>query len=1734
MEVKSIIDYIKTKYPKVEFSPFKLKASNAVAFLISGGKIVIGYVKQDGGLCKLHEPVDLQSLTKETLASALKKVPQIDGFTENDRKALEKLVFESQGDLSEQERIKADLVEMLKSKEAEYKVLYDKNSEQMISIKREYTKTVDELRHALDGCKASLKNGDELSQKLQAYKEEMSKAIQEKDNTISNLQKKMEEFNKIEEQIKGERDELIAKLDLVNLQNKDKEIIDLKGNIQKLREQLANTTDELTKKLDDARVDNCREQILGQKEQIASRIKEYNAQWEKWLGDTRHNLDDHKAQLKEELRQIQRGLSFVAKNTSSGSDREELAKLKAQVKEQLELVKSKEFEVQGYKGQLKNLEGEKNALKQKLESNTVELEKMKGDNTSLKKNLEETLELLESVKKGHDFEKCYDSLSSFIIVSNDIVQRQTLIGKVESLIADNNLQENEVTRKFGGDKARMKELLGDLEDEIRSYRQNKLFDKLVDKAGREQVQDDEKGKFCDGLLGVYSRYRSKEEALKGITAQIEGVLDSIQKGLVETKGVKVLQNNRELSGEEKKTIEFGDMNKGLQACQGLENKLEDTPPTTIKDEELANALRLLRTIVEDNGSDATVELLELYIEVIKALTMSPAMLKLTSLSLDELKQVLKRDDIQLWYTTPESKVMNKDHAWAVLQAFLYIDITPIITSSATELSTFKTNYLDPIGEQIKNDTTNYNTAIQNDTTNSKNSNSNNNNNKYLFIKRFQEILTAMLRGDDGYIEYMKSLIRMYIVKNVYSILMFSRMNKFIESSANDQFNVQLNEILKNKVKNNVLTYVKLRNDDGASYNGRFKVYYNLNQSRPDKDDKTMMLVRYNDHNLPYYVSQDGKMMPSSTLKADFEAIYPSKSADSYFKMLSNDIEVLKYDANYALGPFTSIFSPPIKNKDIAANMPAVIDALLNKKPVFIIGYGASGAGKSSSLIYFNKGNDEATKNGILMHLCNIMAKTHGYKALDLKIYEFLRKRGETATTVYTTPDNDAAGSLSFEFNDANGSFGLNTEYVHKNRYPDRTKVEATTFGVGTKLGELVIHMIDNDRFVKATTNNPNSSRSHTLIFIKLKRGGDETTLIVGDFAGVENLFNCKDDEVIGKFLNIKADNSPNRFYTSYGAIGGSSGSSKEKNSEWCEAYITKNEDLYVFSPETPIRVVDENPINAMIRSNKYFGKTAAYYGLQKLIAGVVAGDDSSDPFEVLRTTHSQSNNMFDDNKKALIDVQIKNSKAVLGEFLKRRPDPTSTPEDILAKKREFMQVLVEMVSDWNFLMAPEQFYKGTSISVIAKSNEKSILSDIKVLNADPDVFDSPTDLIEKKKKKVFTLRDKLVNHFKQRKAIFNAIVSGDFTQFPNLDEPILFNYTLQRGALVALKKVSINKFLYDFRKFFNNIVFQTMEIRFENNIKTIDELWNGLVGFYSNPNAEAFLGSLGEVVTYIFNELKGIIEENSCRMDYGRTVCDVRRAEGVMINNSLNDVREVIKRLLIEKNKSSINISPAFIEACLACYCTHNGCFGLDKGGEELGSDIFGVIAEELGAQGDFRKLTNLVVSVFCVLNVSKKANNPPPVPYLDANNVWYEINNSSTEALFAGTTTRFFTESVKLLDRIIACKEKVNEFIKSDVYVNFVDVMEKIKNNEVIIDRESDRNIVITFLEGVDKINAASAVGTLQFVDGLAKFNTTKMICGEETIGIRDAYKKRYNTLLTKFNFVDIIRGTKMPDRAL
>ena len=129
-------------------------------------------------------------------------------------------------------------------------------------------------------------------------------------------------------------------------------------------------------------------------------------------------------------------------------------------------------------------------------------------------------------------------------------------------------------------------------------------------------------------------------------------------------------------------------------------------------------------------------------------------------------------------------------------------------------------------------------------------------------------------------------------------------------------------------------------------------------------------------------------------------------------------------------------------------------------------------------------------------------------------------------------------------------------------------------------------------------------------------------------------------------------------------------------------------------------------------------------------------------------------------------------------------------------------------------------------------------------------------------------------------------------------------------------------------------------------------------------------------------------------------VCSNRRKEGFLINNSLAGVRDMIRKILQAKNKSTLQLVPNYINICFDRYCpTHTNCFSFDTRNTKENTDvlddktvIYNTIEDYFHKENMSNRtplsIENLVVGIFCVFNISQMANNPPPVPYVDINDL--------------------------------------------------------------------------------------------------------------------------------------------------
>ena len=887
--------------------------------------------------------------------------------------------------------------------------------------------------------------------------------------------------------------------------------------------------------------------------------------------------------------------------------------------------------------------------------------------------------------------------------------------------------------------------------------------------------------------------------------------------------------------------------------------------------------------------------------------------------------------------------------------------------------------------------------------------------------------------------------------------------------------IKINLAIRNRMKTQVLTFLKIRNDEHSlnMCNRRFDIMI------PDTDKAAKhILINYNDDNNVYYEQVGDNLQPTKEiLNQGFDQVgtvdMKRKSGQSY-------------DHEYVFGEFTKIFTPDKSNNDIANEMELIKNELKseNPKPVFILGYGASGAGKTSSLIYFNKGSNDNEKNGILIQLCNQLGKDNAYDHIEIEYREFYNSGDNKDHTL--DPINTDCENAKFEYNEEKG-FILSSNYVHKNHHIYRiyketdegrcNDISEATFEKGAHIGKVMIHLIDTDRHVKATTNNPNSSRSHSLIFVKFSNEISKKNgyLFVGDFAGVENVFDCSNPSVLTEFMTIKEDKEGSKklFYEEEkcdntldpigsetlhcakkqngGDVGDDDSSDDDIMPNWAKSNVQNDKKhLPIYDFENPLINEDFKkayPVLSNFEGNKTLLRSVIEF-IRRDILKISEHDYKRVPSDNLIYYYSNEHIKSKEMIKAYrlfssllnrINNKYKNyDDKIVTEFYmnlmkadelnkKLQNNPNKNKIDKLVQLREALNSIMENTHDRDF----EKSHMRYRVHLVDRLALSPIpVKDVKNINLlQPYSFTTTStnaNKIQIGKDGNFEYSPYNVAYADKEIRILNK----DFME-------------VQRKYDVIVKEVckiykNIKQQLQDFN---DNLTKSGICDLFNDYIIQLPEFCENQSNIQVTPPKKVMNDTLINTFQVLFPEddseselLKFIRDMEYIRTDklaLSETVCDNRRTEGSFINNSLKQVRNVIREMLYVKNKNVLEVVPNYIDICFDQYCpNHENCFSFDKIGENKNikneSVIFDEISFYLAKNGYFdsdnpdenkeKMHSDLLVCIFCVLNISKKANNPPPVPYIDINNLKRIMYFGD---IFGKDAEKFVTESKKLLENI-------------------------------------------------------------------------------------------------------------------
>lgn len=560
MDAKSIVEYIRTNYPKLVFSPVKFAERNAVGFIISNDKLVIGFVNARGEMCKLTEPIDLSS-EGMSIDEILQKIPIVKGFSEMDRTKLLKLFQRETKDVmtkDDHNRIVDELNKRIREKETQYSLFYDSKSNELLAVQKEAEEKVqavqaqyDQVVVQLEECKKTvLDQTQAIAEGIERYKQEVKEYVKSKDLKIEDLEKLHKQIldekaiieTKLGELVATERarlDTITSNRDVISdygnkIEAKEQEIKQLQERIEEIQKQLATVSEDLSRsKLNEEMMQGyktrCQQQLLEDKATIIEKIKEYNTRWEGWASGVTEKFSEYKKKLIDELLEVQRNMKYVI--DQKNMTEKEYNKLKQNVKDiDMELKRT-------IAGQIAQLNERDNMIKMLQEQNDQIREEDLQTIEALKSELRQVRELLQknattSIQPSIDYESCYNTLENFFALNNIFYRKQIIIEKLESIFKGGKFLSNipegtkrEVEARFERVKNEIRAHIEFLN--IAKYVNSPNFQYLKSKATMSKVDPE----FCNELANILQywnnhklEYREQDQILTNIYEDVAGAV----------------------------------------------------------------------------------------------------------------------------------------------------------------------------------------------------------------------------------------------------------------------------------------------------------------------------------------------------------------------------------------------------------------------------------------------------------------------------------------------------------------------------------------------------------------------------------------------------------------------------------------------------------------------------------------------------------------------------------------------------------------------------------------------------------------------------------------------------------------------------------------------------------------------------------------------------------------------------------------------------------------------------------------------------------------------------------------------------------------------------------------------------------------------------------------------------------------------------------------------------------
>jgi hypothetical protein len=949
--------------------------------------------------------------------------------------------------------------------------------------------------------------------------------------------------------------------------------------------------------------------------------------------------------------------------------------------------------------------------------------------------------------------------------------------------------------------------------------------------------------------------------------------------------------------------------------------------------------------------------------------------------------------------------------------------------------------------------------------------------------------------------------------------------------SNRPFMEHLLKLVQARVESNVVVYLKLRNDEEYEWNRRY--YPFVGWTTLQKDTPTTVVMKYDDeHNeQPYY--QFGHDLEVQSTELANQKVAGQK----------------EYSRKYVFGPFSRVFWPEESNAVIARQMDAITTHLKKGRVVFVMGYGASGAGKTSTLVQLTRKGKR--QPGVLLEICKLLGKD--YNQLTVSAKEFYSLDGKTHTVQDVT-------EMKFTYSASDDGYLLSTSQTFQNLHPKKVGnlEESITFHGNSPLGDVLLHIVDVDRFVKATPNNPNSSRSHTLVFLKFKKGDDSgenpLRLVIGDFAGVENAFDCANKWE--DFATIRRNGEPDEkpFYSdevlgTRQPRGGGPRLDVRDNSDQGISLVDGCQVPYIQTVLPPFRF----DMSAAEHEQWLRAKEAS--GLNDNLVNLT-GKTAADWLKVIGGYYTRSNDSTDAVNTLSQDLDF-----VAGFIQHKRngaPHPALAQwahdaESLLASFNQAEKDLGEFRSWVNQVFGagyyvygpdyaldkslPKSYYltfldgakpqpsgynpKNENSTNSKQKNEKNLLSLLQQYTTNQGKWAPfvtylkskvdqkgntvPTKIWEKHLDQHglmthgidFLNLGKLVKYHKEASPAASGPRGGGPKQsLPSraYRTPLTANPYAQRQPSKPSPESLLSSIISG--TYATSLDLRTGKVGTEP-VKTYRDIRNRSEQRYKDLLVSWGLTATSlqpdgmDAVKTLLELVRDRLKERQCRKEYLKQVCERRRAEGVYINTSLRMVREYIRWNIAKSNEGAIDLLPLYFPGCLRQYCVRNeyDCFRTPAVTSEQPpkSEIFEAIRDVMGVG----KPSDLLICVFTVLNLTRsKSQDMPSIPYVDVNLLKRFHARSWPSKGLVDRLTKIQDEIKRVMGTLR--KGLVNPKVIAQLYAKWNELPDVLTPDNI----SQLRTSLGEFLQAIDNNNALTPIGTLEFADAVAKYSTVRVSC--------------------------------------